>query len=330
MTGAQKGSDAAPVTLSVEEMDGVMAGFARAAAVSGEDEAAPFALGNAGGRDAAIIAVLEPVAERTGKRIRAAVEPLVRARLAPVAVNTEIVTHDEWLATEAGFGCYAVAAMAPLPGSIALSVQPELLRALVDYTYGGSGGMGAAGSITELTLTEERLATRLSQTLIQAFAGAWPDSIGASIDLRRIVHNPTQLGIAAATDRIAVMRMQLHLPQGGEAMLAFLLPVDALATVDKLMPTITDSGARTSAGDTDWRQTLEKVAQDVRFDARTILARPELMLGDLMRLSVGDVIPVSIASSSPLIVEDQTVAFGTIGEWEGQAALMVCRVDNRD
>jgi flagellar motor switch protein FliM len=54
-----------------------------------------------------------------------------------------------------------------------------------------------------------------------------------------------------------------------------------------------------------------------------VLARPNLSLAELMQLKAGDVIPVNIARSLPLIVGDRIVAHGTIGEQEGRAAFQI-------
>ena len=63
--------------------------------------------------------------------------------------------------------------------------------------------------------------------------------------------------------------------------------------------------------------------RDIRLPARTVLARPNLSLADLMELKVGDVIPVTIGRALPLIVGNRIVAHGTIGEQDGRAAFQI-------
>jgi flagellar motor switch protein FliM len=63
--------------------------------------------------------------------------------------------------------------------------------------------------------------------------------------------------------------------------------------------------------------------RDIRLPARTVLARPNLSLADLMQLKAGDIIPVTISRSVPLIVGDRIVAHGSIGDQDGRAAFQI-------
>jgi flagellar motor switch protein FliM len=67
----------------------------------------------------------------------------------------------------------------------------------------------------------------------------------------------------------------------------------------------------------------------VRLPARTVLARPNLTLAELMALQPGDVIPVHISRSLPLIVGDRIFAHGTIGEQDGRAAFMIEKLQDQ-
>ena len=49
-------------------------------------------------------------------------------------------------------------------------------------------------------------------------------------------------------------------------------------------------------------------------------------MSQLMQLKPGDVIPITLPAKAPLIVADRRLAFGTIGEREGKAALMIEQV----
>ena len=75
--------------------------------------------------------------------------------------------------------------------------------------------------------------------------------------------------------------------------------------------------------DNEWRQRLSYAVEDVRLPVRSVLARPELTMGQLMALKPGDVIPINLAAKVPLLVGSKRFAEGTIGEQEGRAALLV-------
>ena len=87
------------------------------------------------------------------------------------------------------------------------------------------------------------------------------------------------------------------------------------------------TGAKVSADeehlDPVWQSRIARRMRDIRLPARTVLARPNLSLADLMELKVGDVIPVTIGRALPLIVGNRIVAHGTIGEQDGRAAFQI-------
>ncbi len=72
--------------------------------------------------------------------------------------------------------------------------------------------------------------------------------------------------------------------------------------------------------DSEWRARMVHALANVRLPVRSVLARPELTVADLMALKVGDVIPITLAPKVPLIVANRRLAYGTIGEQEGRAA----------
>ena len=82
--------------------------------------------------------------------------------------------------------------------------------------------------------------------------------------------------------------------------------------------------------DPEWRRRLAGALENVRLPVRSVLARPEMTMSQLMQLKPGDVIPITLPAKAPLIVADRRLAFGTIGEREGKAALMVEQVVGGD
>jgi flagellar motor switch protein FliM len=82
--------------------------------------------------------------------------------------------------------------------------------------------------------------------------------------------------------------------------------------------------------DADWRERLARAVENVRLPVRSVLARPELSVSQLMQLKVGDIIPITLAAKAPLIVANRKLAHGSIGEREGRAALLIEQVGGAD
>ena len=101
-------------------------------------------------------------------------------------------------------------------------------------------------------------------------------------------------------------------------------PLAALRGVEALM------GSKVASDDEHvdpvWQARVARRMRDIRLPARTVLARPNLSLAELMQLKAGDIIPVTIGRSLPLIVGDRIVAHGTIGEQDGRAAFQIEKI----
>ena len=71
---------------------------------------------------------------------------------------------------------------------------------------------------------------------------------------------------------------------------------------------------------------MARQVAEVRFSSRAVVARPSLTLHELLNLKNGDIIPVSISRSVPLIVGNRLLAEGTVGEQNGRAAFMIEKI----
>src|SRR5690606_38665662 len=76
-----------------------------------------------------------------------------------------------------------------------------------------------------------------------------------------------------------------------------------------------------------WTSTLNSALKTVRVPVRSVLARPEISLVKLLSLEVGDIIPLTIPRNVPVTVARRSFASGSIGESNGNAAIMIERIE---
>ncbi len=310
--------------LSPTEVAAAMDGFDRSAA-DAQSGPTPHRFGEDSGRSMGVLPLVERLGERTARQLRRVIEPIARSRVALCTIAPTIRRHDDWLDEQPDFICCSLYTLRPVGGTGMIAVQPELVRALVDCTYGGSGMIDRSGSVQELTPTEEGLYTRLADAIMGVTASVWADTATIDPVLRSREHNPAFIVPAASDDVLIQCRFRVDFAHGDHAWVDIIYPLAAIAAIEKQVSGPTESADPRAAS--HWRAQMAAAARNIRLDARIVLARPELSLADVMRLAPGDVIPVTIPAHAPLIVEDQTIAFGTIGEWEGQAALMISRTE---
>jgi flagellar motor switch protein FliM len=315
-------------TLSGEEIAALMNGLRDQESTSGAAPGVvrPFAFGGEVHRSVSALPALDRINERMARQLRDLIEPYARTKLRVTADATIVRTFEEWQAEQPDFTSLSLYSFKPLKGGILLVIEPEFVSRLVDTFYGGSG-MAAKSRAREFTGTEDSLLGRLSESLMGVLAQAWGEVVTVRPQLRSRETNVSFANLVRPDESVAVARFNVVAPNGKTALIDILYPVASLRSVENEL--VAKSQEDASVRGEEWRERLATAVREVRVEARTVLARPELSLSELVRLQPGDVIPVSLPSHVPLLVEGRPIAVGTIGEHDGRAALMIERVENR-
>lgn len=312
--------------LSGEEIAALMSREARAdASGRGAEKARSFSFGSGNVHPGGALPALDRMNDRLAKRMRDVFEPFLRAKPRVEAEPVALRPLRDWQAEQRPFTAISLYSFRPLKGTLALTIPAEFVSRLVDCFYGGSGGPLAEPS--EFTDTEERLSARIADALIAAFAEVWHEIAAIEPLLRGRETNVALAGLGNGDESMTVCRFQVIPLQGRPTAVEILFPAAALRSVEGALAA--KSSMEAGARGEEWRARLGEALGDVRIEARTVLARPELSLAELMHLKVGDVIPVSIPACVPLLVEGRTVAVGSIGEQDGKAALKIDRIEPR-
>jgi flagellar motor switch protein FliM len=233
--------------------------------------------------------------------------------------------HGSWQAEQPDFAGLSLYTFKPLKGTLLVSVPSEFVSRLVDVFYGGTGEAPTTQA-REFTKTEDSLIGKLSDQIAACFAAVWREIATIEPQLRSRETNVAHSRIGSPDEPMVVCRFTIVPPGAKPAAIEIVFPAAALRTVEGALVAQGEEGCTRGA---EWRAQLNASVGDVRVEARTVLARPELNLSELMQLKVGDVIPVSIPALVPLLVEGRTVAVGSIGEQDGKAALKIERVQTR-
>lgn len=316
-------------TLSGEEISALMSEARESGPREGNASAGParaFSLGGEGGRAMAAIPAVDKLGERMVKKLREAVEPFARAKPRVATFPTELRSFGDWQAEQSEFVSLSLYSFRPLKGAILLRIDPEFVSRLVDAFYGGSGNAPSRRA-REFTATEESMLARLAEAVIGALAEVWQEIVPVRAQLKARETNVGFAGLAGPDEAVAVTRFEIAPWAGPGSAVEILYPIAGLRAVEPELA----ARAREEGGPRvgDWHGRLAAAVGEVRIDARTVLARPELSLSELMQLREGDIIPVSLAKLVPLIVAGRRVALGTVGERDGKAALKIEKMETR-
>jgi flagellar motor switch protein FliM len=315
-------------SLSGEEISALMSeareGSAQGGAASGTTR--PFAFGGEARRTMSAIPAIDRLGERMVRRLKDAIEPFARVKPRVETEPAAIQSFGDWQAEQAEFTSLSLYSFRPMKGAILVRIDPDFVSRLVDAFYGGTGAAPTRRS-REFTPTEETLVARLSEAVVAALAEVWAEIVPVRPQLRGRETNVGFAGLAKGDEQVAITRFEIAPWAGYTSTIEILYPVAGLRSIEpSLIASAVDDG---SARSSEWRSRLGAALGEIRIEARTVLARPELSLNELMQLQPGDVIPVSLPKSVPLIVAGRRVAVGTVGENDGKAALRIERMEQR-
>jgi len=284
-----------------------------------------FALGQESFRPTARLAGLERMGERLARRIRVVVEPFSRAKAQVSAEPLETVRFEEFRDHLPGFTSVSLYRMRPLKGSVMLVIEPDFVTSMVDAFYGGSGAVSRHKGRGEFTPAEERLLGRLAEAVIEKVVEVWGEIAALTPVLASRETNAAYVSPVRADEPVVVQRFTVLPGQGAASVVSIVYPLAALRAYEAQLSAKVHADA--GPADTEWRTRLEAALDNVHLPVRSVLARPELSVAQLMELKAGDVIPVTLSAKVPLIVANRNLGHGTIGEREGRVALMVEHIE---
>ena len=80
--------------------------------------------------------------------------------------------------------------------------------------------------------------------------------------------------------------------------------------------------------DQTWREQMEKAVLDIPLKIKAKLSEPKLSMKTLINLKQGDVFPIQIGEGVEILMDEELLFKGEIGEVSGQAAInLTYRID---
>lgn len=315
-------------TLSGEEMSALMheIGAHQPDGHSADAVPKPYTFGSEALRPMSALPALDRMSERMARRLREAIEPLARMKPRVESSPVDVQRFESWRSAQPEFTSLSLYRFRPLKGGMLIAIEPELVGRLVDTFYGGSGAPAASRS-KEFTPTEERLLGRLTDAVVATLTEIWSEVIPVQPVFSSRETNTAYATLVHPGEPVAVARFAIGLGAGQPVGIQILYPVSSLRAIEHdLSAKIHDDGGVAGA---DWRSRLAVALGQVRVQARSVLARPNLSVSELMSLAPGDLIPISLPAMVPLLVNGRVIALGTIGEHDGRAALKIEKFEDR-
>jgi flagellar motor switch protein FliM len=283
-----------------------------------------FALGREKVQSNAWGAGMARIGERFARRLRGLIDPMIDAKSQVVVGEVETKRWDVWRANLPAFTSLSLYRLRPMKGGMMIHIDPDFISALLDTVYGGPGAAWKRPT-SEFTPAEEKLLGRLRDGMVAGLGEAWSEV--APLQPAAVGHetNPDFANAFRNDEQVLIQHFTLGAGDIPPTDIAIAYSLGAMRAVEAQLT----AKVHDDAGPADelWRLRMASALQEVRLPVRSVLARPELSVSQLMALKPGDVIPITIPAAIPLLVANKRVASGTIGEKNGLAAIQVTSVE---
>lgn len=208
----------------------------------------------------------------------------------------------------------------PLRGRALLVMEPNLVFTAVDNFFGGNGHFFSKIEGREFSPAEMRIVRVMVDILFKDLKKAWAPVMAVEFEYLNSEVNPQFANIVSPTDVVVVSTIRIEL-EGGGGDLHITIPYTMLEPIRELL----DAGIQSDRGGADdrFKHAIHTEIMDVEMELRSTLVEKSIFLHDMLKLSVGDVIPFERPEYVTVSIEDVPIFRADIGLSKGKYALKI-------
>ncbi len=210
----------------------------------------------------------------------------------------------------------------PLRGTALIVLDPNLVFLIVDNMFGGDGRFHTRVEGRDFTATEQRIIQGILGVVFEEYQRAWAPVFPIQFEYVRSEMNTQFANIATPSEVIVAVTFTIEL-SGTTAEMHFCLPYAMVEPIRDLLFSTTHNEQASS--DTRWTATLTRQLQTAEVELVATLGRASVTFGDIVKMKVGDIIPIVIEPNVPVSVDGIPVAACRYGMRNGQYALKIER-----
>ncbi len=210
----------------------------------------------------------------------------------------------------------------PLRGTGLVVLDPNLVFLVVDNMFGGDGRFHTRVEGRDFTPTEQRIIQGLLGVVFSEYEKAWKPVYPLHFEYMRSEMNTQFANIATPSEIVLSANFTVEL-SGNTADLHICLPYSMIEPLRDMLNSSMHSEQASS--DKRWNSLLTRQLQTAEVELVAPLAKTQVTLGDIVKMKVGDIIPLQIDENVEVSVDGVPVLACRYGIREGQYALKVDR-----
>jgi flagellar motor switch protein FliM len=263
--------------------------------------------------------------EGLARSFGASVSGMLRTMIEVKLVSADQLTYSEFIFSLDNPSCFTVVKPSPLDGNWILDISPSLSYAIIDRMLGGDP---TPGDVIRRPLTEieNRLIGRVVRIFLDQLKTSWENVIELEFEIERVESNPQLVQIVPPNEVVILVGLEVMLGRN-RGMINLCIPFN---TVERFNSQLSSNGWVGYSKTKATAETRGVIADSV--DAALVrlvvtLARSRVKTGDLLGLSVGDIITTEQDAQKPLEVSIQDVPKlkGLPGAFKGKKAIRITK-----
>lgn len=243
------------------------------------------------------IHTLHVINESYSRGVGTFLSALTRLLVQIEVLSVEQITYDEFVRSVPTPTMLGLFSLPPLEGTCIMEINPTLGFVMLDRLLGGSGQ--APDKIRSLTEIEETVMERVMQRMLDHMIEPWSSIVELEPYLDGIENNPQFIQIISPSEMVVIISLEAKIADT-IGVINICVPYLVLEPIlDKLsVHYYYSTGVREQKKEN--REQINHRLQATPIPIRIILGKSVISVGELLDLSVGDVISLDRKSRQPL------------------------------
>jgi len=214
----------------------------------------------------------------------------------------------------------------PLRGCGLIVLDPDLVFLVVDKLFGGEGRFHPHAKGREFTHTEQRIIRQVLDRVMKSYAKAWEPVLPIDVEHVRSESSKQLANIVMPND--VVIATTLSMVVGSVAGdMHICMPYSMIEPIRHVLCNV--SKEKLPESGRDWASLMADRLQEAEVELVAHLGDAPVTLRDILRMKLGDVVPLNVRQVVAAKVDDVVVMDCTYGTLNGRYALRVERLLTR-
>lgn len=236
---------------------------------------------------------MEVVNERFARNVRVGLFNLIRKSPEVSIGGIKVQKYSAFLREIVVPTNFNVVSVKPLRGSALIVCDPNLVFAVIDALFGGTGKYHTRIEGREFSPTELRVILRLVQTIMTEYAKAWNGIYTLELEYQRSEMQPQFANVASPSEMVVTTSFMLEIGDAsGTVSMCF--PYSTLEPIRDVLY----STSQGDAGEPDrrWVQVLKNEIQSAEVELVATLATAPATVEQLLSFKPGDFVELDLES----------------------------------